>query len=43
MPFDMTGLPMLTEAFLATDLSTDDVAKVLGGNVRRVLATNLPE
>ncbi len=42
-PFDTTGLPMLTEALLTVGLSTDDVAKVLGGNVRRVLAANLPE
>ena len=42
-PFDTTGLPMLTESLLATGLSAGDVGKVLGGNVRRVLAANLPE
>ncbi len=42
-PFDTAGLPMLTEALLAGGLSREDVAKVLGGNVRRVLAANLPE
>ncbi len=42
-PFDTTGLPMLTEALLKAGLSREDVAKVLGGNVRRVLAANLPE
>lgn len=42
-PFDATGLPMLTEALFAEGLSKEDVSKVLGGNVRRVLATNLPE
>ncbi len=42
-PFDTTGLPMLTEALLDAGLSREDVAKVLGGNVRRVLAANLPE
>jgi len=42
-PFDTTGLPMLTEALLEAGLSREDVAKVLGGNVRRVLAANLPE
>ena len=42
-PFDTTGLPMLTESLLSAGLSEADVVKVLGGNVRRVLATNLPE
>jgi microsomal dipeptidase-like Zn-dependent dipeptidase len=42
-PFDTTGLPMLTESLLATGLSEEDVKKVLGGNVQRVLAANLPE
>lgn len=42
-PFDASGLPLLTEALLASSLSEDDVRKVLGGNVRRVLAANLPD
>jgi microsomal dipeptidase-like Zn-dependent dipeptidase len=42
-PFDTTGLPMLTESLLAAGLSEEDVKKVLGGNVKRVLAANLPE
>ncbi len=42
-PFDTTGLPMVTEALLKAGLSEDDLAKVLGGNVRRVLTANLPE
>jgi microsomal dipeptidase-like Zn-dependent dipeptidase len=42
-PFDTTGLPMLTEALLTAGLSREDVAKIMGGNVRRVLAANLPE
>ena len=42
-PFDTTGLPMLTEALLAAGLSEEDVRKVLGGNVQRVLAANLPK
>lgn len=40
--FDATGLPQLTEALLASGLTRDQVARVLGGNVRRVLAANLP-
>ena len=42
-PFDVTGLPMLTESLLAAGLSGEEVGKVLGGNVRRVLEANLPE
>jgi microsomal dipeptidase-like Zn-dependent dipeptidase len=42
-PFDTTGLPMLTESLLAAGLSEEDVKKVLGGNVQRVLTANLPE
>ena len=42
-PFDTTGLPMLTKSLLAAGLSDEDVGKVLGGNVRRLLAENLPE
>jgi membrane dipeptidase len=41
--FDVTGLPMLTESLLAAGLSEEDVKKVLGGNLRRILAANLPE
>ena len=43
VPFDVTGLPMLTESLLEAGLSDDDVHKVLGENVRRLLANNLPE
>lgn len=42
-PFDTTGLPVLTGNLLAAGLSEEDVGKVLGGNVRRVLTANLPE
>ncbi|MGF1757149.1 membrane dipeptidase [Photobacterium sagamiensis] len=42
-PFDTTGVPLLTEALLAQGLSREDVSKVLGGNVLRVLKSNLPE
>ena len=42
-PFDTAGLPLLTGSLLAAGLSEQDVGKVLGGNVRRVLSANLPE
>jgi microsomal dipeptidase-like Zn-dependent dipeptidase len=41
-PFDAAGLPRLTAALLDADLAPGDVEKLLGGNVRRVLAGNLP-
>ena len=42
-PFDASGLPQLTASLLASGLSKDDVGKLLGGNLRRVLAVNLRE
>ena len=41
-PLDAAGLPRLTAALLATGLSEAEVEKLLGANVRRVLAGNLP-
>lgn len=41
-PFDATGLPRVTAALLAAGLAEDDVARLLGGNLRRVLEANLP-
>ena len=40
--FDTAGLPLLTEALLASGLSEAAVRKVIGANVRRVLLGNLP-
>ena len=42
-PFDARGYPLLTEGLLAAGLPEDTVAKVMGGNVRRVLRAVLPE
>lgn len=42
-PFDASGLPQLTASLLAAGLSKDDVGKLLGGNLRRVLSANLRE
>jgi membrane dipeptidase len=41
-PFDATGLVLLTDALLDGGFADDDIAKVMGGNVRRVLADVLP-
>jgi membrane dipeptidase len=41
-PFDAAGLARLTDALLQAGLSEEDVAKVMGGNVARVLGQALP-
>jgi microsomal dipeptidase-like Zn-dependent dipeptidase len=41
-PFDASGLARLTDALLQAGLSEEDVAKVMGGNVGRLLAQALP-
>jgi membrane dipeptidase len=41
-PFDATGLVQLTDALLAAGFDDDAIAKVMGGNARRVLADVLP-
>ena len=41
-PFDASGLPALTEALLASGMSTTTVRKVLGENAVRVLSETLP-
>ncbi len=43
VPFDVTGVPQITEALIAEGLSDDDIAKIMGGNVARILAELLPE
>ena len=42
VPFDATGLVQLTDALLEAGVDDDAIAKVMGGNVRRVLAEGLP-
>lgn len=41
-PFDVTGLPAITEALLTEGYSEDDVARIMGGNVIRFLGESLP-
>jgi microsomal dipeptidase-like Zn-dependent dipeptidase len=42
VPFDVSGLPLLTEALLQAGFSAADIEKVMGGNVVRVLQATLP-
>ena len=42
VPFDAAGLGELTDALLRAGFSDEEVAKVMGGNVLRVLAASLP-
>lgn len=41
-PFDATGLVQLTDALLDAGFDDDEIAKVMGGNVHRLLADVLP-
>lgn len=41
-PFDTTGLVQLTEALLADGFSQDEIRKIMGANVIRVLSKGLP-
>jgi membrane dipeptidase len=42
VPFDATGLVQLTDALIDVGLDDADIARVMGGNVRRLLADVLP-
>jgi len=42
-PFDVTGLPLITEALLKLDFSPQEISKVMGGNVKRFMLANLPK
>ena len=42
VPFDATGLVVLTDALIEAGLDDDAIRKVMGGNVRRLLAETLP-
>ncbi len=41
-PFDATGLVQITDALLAEGFREDEIRKVMGGNVLRVLSATLP-
>lgn len=41
-PFDVTGLPQLTEGLIQAGFSADDIHAIMGGNVQRLLLQSLP-
>lgn len=43
VPFDASGEALITEALLTQGLDEDQIAKVMGGNIRRFLEANLPD
>ncbi len=43
MPFDTSGLAMITDALLREGFSEQDIRKIMGENVVRVLLATLPE
>lgn len=42
VPFDTTGLVQITDALLGEGFSEEEIKKIMGGNVLRVLRDNLP-
>ncbi len=42
-PFDASGEALVTEALIDEGFSDDDIAKVMGGNVLKLLSDGLPE
>lgn len=42
-PFDVTGLALITQALMEQGFSDAEIAKLMGGNVFRLLRENLPE
>ena len=43
MPFDATGLPLITDALRRAGMSDDDIRLIMGENVVRVLSQTLPD
>ncbi|SRR6266496_538239 len=43
MPFDVTGIPLITDALRRSGLSEHDTSLIMGGNVVRMLSRSLPE
>ncbi len=42
MPFDATGLPLVTQGLVQAGFGTEDIRAIMGGNVQRLLLQSLP-
>jgi len=42
-PFDVTGVPMITQALLERNTSEEDIRKIMGENTLRLLRDTLPQ
>src|SRR5215213_5212934 len=43
VPFDTSGEALITEALLNENFTEDEIAKIMGGNVVKLLSENLPD
>ena len=43
VPFDASGMALLTEALMAAKFTPEEIAKIMGGNQLRLLAEALPD
>lgn len=43
VPFDTSGIGLITEALLNENFTEGEIAKIMGGNVIRLLSENLPD
>ena len=43
VPFDVSGMGLITEALIAEGFSDTDITRIMGGNVESFLLANLPE
>lgn len=43
VPFDTSGDVLITEALLNENFTDEEIAKIMGGNILKLLSTNLPD
>lgn len=43
VPFDATGMALLTEALMNENFTEEEIARIMGGNIARILSANLPD
>lgn len=43
VPFDASGMALLTEALMNENFTEEEIARIMGGNIIRVLGANLPD